>query len=94
MIIPDDIGRQALVLKDQYFDLRGLSSYSSIGVSTLRHHIHSGDLPCFKLPGKKNSTGKILVKRSEFDAWMERFRDNDYIDLDTIADNAVGSLSK
>jgi len=68
LIIPDDIAETAIALKDQYFDLRGLNAYSDLKIPTLRDHIRSGRLPCFKVKGK------ILVKRSEFDAWMEGFR--------------------
>ena len=80
MIVPDDIAGQALPLNDQFFDLRGLSAYASMGISTLRYHIRKNDLPAFNPPGKNNNTGKILVKRSEFDSWMERFRGNKNIE--------------
>jgi len=57
---------------DPFFTLRALSSYSGIGVSKLRQYIElpvDEALPCFRLPGG----GKILVRRSAFDAWMSRF---------------------
>jgi hypothetical protein len=53
---------------DQYFDLKGLSQYASLGVGTLRDYLSAGDLPHFRLKGK------ILVRRSEFDQWLEGFR--------------------
>jgi len=65
MVIPDDIAETSVTLKDQYFDLRGLSAYSSLGVGTIRDHIRSGSLPSFKVKGK------ILVRKSEFDSWLE-----------------------
>ena len=65
MIIPDDIAEAGITLKDRYFDLRGLSAYSSLGVGTIRDHIRSGSLPSFKVKGK------ILVRKSEFDEWLE-----------------------
>ena len=77
MIIPASIAE--IALNDQYFDLKGLSSYASMGVSTLRYHIRENGLPWFKITGRKDQTGKILVKRSEFDTWIERFRANDFI---------------
>ena len=55
-------------MKDQFFDLRGLSAYSSLGVSTLRDYIRRGKLPYLKM------RGKILVRKSEFDKWTEKFR--------------------
>ena len=78
---------------DEYLDLKGLSTYCKMGVSTLRYHIRENDLPWFRIPGKKDRTGKILIKRSEFDNWMGRFRGNDYIDLNTIADDVISSLN-
>ena len=53
---------------DQFYDLKTLSAYSCLGVSTLREYIEANGLPCFKLKGK------VLVKRSEFDEWVENFR--------------------
>ena len=79
-------------LSDEYLDFKGLSTYSKMGVSTLRYHIRENDLPCFKIPGKKEKTGKILIKRSEFDGWMERFRANDFLDPNALADEVIRSL--
>ena len=77
---------------DEYLDLKGLSTYCKMGVSTLRYHIRENDLPWFRIPGKKDKTGKVLIKRSEFDGWIERFRANDYLDPDTLADDVIRSL--
>ena len=54
-------------ISDQYFDLPRLSEYSCLGIGTLRDYIKTG-LPCFKLKGK------LLIRRSEFDQWIEKFR--------------------
>ena len=89
MIIPDNIAGQALPLNDQYFDLKGLRVYSGLGESTLRYHISENELPAFKIPGKRGKTGKILIKRSEFDAWLEQFRENDFVDIESIANEMV-----
>ena len=63
-----------------------------MGVSTLRYHIRENGLPCFKIPGKKEKTGKVLIKRSEFDGWMERYRGNDYLDPNAVAEDVIRSL--
>ena len=76
----------SICLIDRYFDLRGLSAYSSMKVPTLRDYIKAGGLPCFKLKGK------ILVKRSEFDSWIQRHRLSKASDLESIAEEAVASL--
>lgn len=57
--------------QDKYFDLRKLSEYSSLGVGTLREHLRAANpIPSFKIKGK------ILVKKSEFDDWLDQFRTN------------------
>ena len=72
-------------LSEQYFDLEGLSVYSSIAVPTLRKYIKGSGLPHYKL-------GKILVRRSEFDAWMEQFKGDERESLDTVVEDVLSSL--
>jgi len=86
MEIPDEIVETAITLKDQFFDLRGLSVYSCLGVGTLRDYIRAGRLPCFKL------RGKIVVKRSEFDSWIEQYRHRKSQNLDVIVDGVMDEL--
>lgn len=87
MVIPDEIAQQAVVLKDQYFDLKGLSVYSSLKVPTLRDYLHLG-MPAFKI------RGKVLIKKSEFDRWMEHHRIHENQDLDTIVDDAAAEVRR
>jgi len=86
MILPDQILETGIALKDQYFDLSGLSAYSSIGISTLRGHIKRDGLPCFKL------RGKILVRKLEFDSWISQFRLHKEQDISQIADEAISKV--
>lgn len=86
MIIPDNIIEPAITLKDQYFDLRGLEVYSALKVPTLRDYIKSGDLPCFKVKGK------ILIRKSEFDTWLEDYRVNRAKQINDIVDDVMSSL--
>ena len=56
---------------DPFLSLKALAAYSSLSTSTLEDWVNlppTEALPCYRLPGK------ILVRRSEFDAWIERFR--------------------
>ena len=55
---------------DIYLPLKALSGYSGLSVRTLRARlVHpSTPLPHYRVGGK------ILVKQSEFDAWIARFR--------------------
>lgn len=86
MILPDDIVETGVTLKDQYFDLRGLCAYSSLSVPALRNYIKIG-LPSYRLQGK------ILVKRSEFDAWIQKYKINRSRDIQALADDALSGLS-
>jgi len=88
LIVPDNIAETTIALKDQYFDLNGLSVYSALGVSTLRGHIRQGSLPYFKV------NGKILIRRSEFDTWIEGYRKNKKQDIEALADGVMKTLKK
>ena len=88
MIIPNSITETVISLKDQYFDLRGLSIYSALAVGTLRDYIRSGDLPYFKVKGK------ILIKKSEFDEWLEKYRYNKKHGLNNIVNSVMDGLKR
>jgi excisionase family DNA binding protein len=56
---------------DPFLSLRALAAYSGLSVRKLRDYLElppDQALPCYRVGGK------ILVRRSEFDAWMERYR--------------------
>lgn len=56
---------------DPLLSLRALAAYSSLSVRTLRGFTElqpDQALPCYRLPGK------TLVRRSIFDAWLERYQ--------------------
>jgi hypothetical protein len=56
---------------DPLLSLKALAAYSSIAPRTLRQYLELAPedaLPCYRLPGK------ILVRRSEFDGWIARYR--------------------
>jgi hypothetical protein len=73
---------------DPYMDLQALSQYSSISVRKLRDLLKDPPrpLPCYRVDGK------ILVRRSEFDAWMQRFKYTP--DLDKIVDEVVSEIRR
>ena len=81
MIMPDKITDSA------YLDLKGLSVYSSLKVPCLRTYIREKNLPCFKVQGK------ILIKRSEFDRWLEGFRMNKEQEIDEFVDEILESVN-
>ena len=88
MILPDNIAEITITLQDGYFDLKGLAAYSTLAVPTLRDYIRSGKLPAYKVKGK------VLVKKSEFEKWMDRHRMDKKKDINGIVDEVVGSLKR
>src|ERR1041384_1178379 len=58
-------------LLDPFLSLRALAAYSGLSVRTLRGYLelppHEA-LPCYRVGGK------ILVRRSAFDGWIDRYR--------------------
>ena len=73
---------------ERLLDLKGLSEYSSLGVPTLRDYLRSDGLPHFKLKGK------ILVRVSEFDNWLESFRVNSKQALNDMVNDVMESLKR
>jgi hypothetical protein len=96
---------------DPWLSLPALAKASGLSVCTLRHHCASAKnpLPHFRLiephvvvtkDGKRSTaTGKILVRWSEFERWMEQFH---YIparsayapalDVDRLVDDVVDAI--
>jgi hypothetical protein len=61
-------------VEDCFMPLKALSKYSGLSVRTLRTYLSHAirPLPHYR-PG-----GKILVKRSEFDDWIARFKATEF----------------
>lgn len=56
---------------DPFLPLRTLAAYAGLSVRTLRQYLElppGRALPCYRVGGK------ILVRRSEFDAWVQQYR--------------------
>ena len=79
--------------QDKYLSLKELSEYSGLSVSWLKARTKntcSDPIPCFN-PGN----GKILVKQSEFDKWMERHRVNETsYDPELVSQKTIKFLKK
>lgn len=74
------------ITEDQFLDLRGLSTYSSLAVPTLREYLKRDSLPHYKL------RGKVLIKKSEFDHWLEKYRVDGEKKLNELAEDVIESL--
>ncbi len=79
---------ESSAIDDSYLDLRALNAYSSISIPTLREHLKD---PCTPLPHFKVK-GKILIRKSEFDGWMNGFRADEAEKLEEIVESAINDL--
>jgi Helix-turn-helix domain len=77
----------------QYVSLRQLSTYASLSVKTLKGYLVDREhpLPHFKL------LGKILIRKDDFDAWIEHYRQGDVprqagCDVDALVRAAMAGL--
>ena len=73
---------------DPFLSLRALANYSCVSVRKLREYL--GD-PAHPLPHYRLG-GKILVRRSEFDAWMAAYRKVGQADVGRIVDTVMRDL--
>ena len=76
-----------VLTEDNFLDLKQLSRYSTFSDSTLRGYLSDPDkpIPFFRV------NRKILIKKSEFDLWMEQFRGKNN-DLDHIVEEMINDL--
>ena len=75
-------------LSDQYMDLPKLSVYSSLAIPTLRKYLKEGRLPYYK------PNGKILVRKTDFDAYMQSFRVDKREDLEDLVHDAISAVKQ
>jgi excisionase family DNA binding protein len=77
--------------RQEWLDLRALTQYAAVSERTLRAWIHSpmGPLPAVQV-GKK-----LLIRRREFDDWLERhrFKAPSSLDIDAMVDEIVAGVS-
>jgi hypothetical protein len=74
---------------DPYLPLKALSGYCGISVRKLREFLDDPmrPLPCYRVGGK------LLVRRSEFDAWIAAYRQRGREDLNRIVAETLRGLS-
>jgi len=74
---------------DPFLTLRALAAYAGMSPRWLRAQLTDGrhPLPCYRLPG-----GKILVRRSEFDAWMTVYRQVGNPEVERIVRDVLAEL--
>ena len=83
------VSEPAPTIDDRYFPLTRLSTYAGLSVRTLRNYVADPvrPLPHFRIGGK------LLVRRSDFDAWAAQFRVvRSAVAVDAIVDDVVNGL--
>ena len=73
---------------DPFLSLRALSVYADLSARTLRAHLYA---PSHPLPHYRVG-GKILVRRSEFDAWIAAYRQRGRPEVDAIVRDVLRDL--
>jgi hypothetical protein len=73
---------------DPFLSLKGLTTYSSLSARKLRDHLQD---PAHPLPHYRIG-GKILVRRSEFDTWVARYRQVGGGEVDRLVADALKGL--
>ena len=73
---------------DPFLSLRALSVYADLSARTLRTHLYA---PSHPLPHYRVG-GKILVRRSEFDAWMAAYHQRGRPEVDAIVRDVLRDL--
>ena len=73
---------------DPFLSLQALASYSGLSVRKLRDYL---DDPARPLPHYRVG-GKLLVRRSEFDAWITAYRQRGLLNVDAIVSGVMEDL--
>jgi hypothetical protein len=73
---------------DPFLSLRALAEYSGLSRRKLRDYLAdpAHPLPCYRIGGK------LLVRRSEYDAWAVRYRQVGEVDVDRVVTVALLDL--
>lgn len=72
-----------------YLSLKGLAQYSGLSVRSLRDRLadRTRPMPHYRVGGK------ILVRRTDFDAWVSQFKvSHARVSIDTLVDDVVGAM--
>ena len=82
-----------LELYPEWMDMKALQRYVCVSERTVREWIH---LPTNPLPAIQVEKGKLLVKRSQFDSWLQAhpFRSAEAVDVGRIVDEVMNDLKR
>jgi hypothetical protein len=75
---------------DPFMPLRALASYSGLSVTKLREYLND---PTYPLPYHRVG-GKLLVRRSDFDAWVAKYRRVGSEDVAVVVDEVLRDVER
>ncbi len=75
---------------DPFLSLRALAAYACVSVRKLRDYF---DDPAHPLPHYRVG-GKIVVRRSEFDQWMQHFRRRADADVEHVVNEVLRDIKR
>jgi excisionase family DNA binding protein len=77
----------------EWMDLKTAQAYACVSDRKLREWVH---LPVNPLPASQPAGGKILIKRSNLDAWLEAhpYQPINSINVDRITDEIIDQFRK
>lgn len=83
--------RTHLERNPEWMDLKTTLEYADVSDRTLREWIHRSQTP---LPASQVEHGKIFIKRSKFDLWLEAqpMRSIESIDVNKIANDIISQF--
>jgi excisionase family DNA binding protein len=76
---------------DGYLTKQAAAHYLSVSTRTIENLIARGELPAFKPTINGTRSRKVLFRRTDLDAWIERFRVAP--DIDRLVDETLASLA-
>jgi hypothetical protein len=85
-----DRPRVPIVFDDGYLPLAELATYSGLSTRTLRRFLHDPKRP---LPHYQVD-GRIVVQRSEYDAWVRQFHQTGETSEDLIARDLLEAMRR
>lgn len=85
------IGHNKVEQQAEWMDLKAVQRYACVSERTVRDWIHRLQNP---LPASRVEGGKLLVKRSHFDKWLEAhpYRGSENPDLGELVDEVLKEL--
>jgi excisionase family DNA binding protein len=85
--------KKICIAQAEWMDLKAIQAYACVSERTIREWIH---LPVNPLRASQAGGGKILIKRSHFDAWLEAhpYQPINSIDVDQITDEIIDQFRK